>query len=202
MNDSTLPTPDLRQLRMLPPSRHPPMSHHHLPEPFRPQNLRSYVASYADIARPACNAATSATKLTGTKGAITQPEGRRTPKFIAPWPRAELREERAIIDTILHETDREPLSLPKKRHVERVGEELPLIDSESALLLFDANTLHAPATRILRQLLASERIRTAVAKATRRTTTRHAHTHALQAGELRPGRITFPTHRNSIPTNR
>lgn len=177
------------------------MSHHDLPEAFRPQNLRSYVASYADIARPACVAATTVTKETGTKGAITQPEGRRTARLIAPWTRADLSEERAIIDTILYETDREPLSLPEKRHVERVGEELALIDSESALLLFDANTLHAPATRILRELLASERIRTAIAEATRRTI-RQGSTQVPQLKELRPGNLTFPTHRNSMPRNR
>lgn len=180
------------------------MSHHDppdLPEAFRPQNLRSYVASYADIARPACIMANSINKETGTKGAITYPEGRRAPNFIAPWSQADLIQERAIIDAILHETDNEPLSLPEKQHVKRVGEELARIDSESALLLFDANTLHAPATRILRGLLASRRIRTSVEEVTRRTTP-PASLHAVHAKALRPGNITFPTHRNIIPLNR
>ncbi|POS70531.1 hypothetical protein DHEL01_v211077 [Diaporthe helianthi] len=175
------------------------MSRHDPPEAFRPQNLRSYIASYAEIAVPACIAAERVTRTAGTEGPINNPEGRRTPQLIIPCTASDLSEERAVIDAILHATDDVPLFLPAKRHVEHVGEELVLVDSESALLLYDANTLHAPATRILRDILASERTRILVAEAIQPPS--HQAGSLMPNNKLRPGNVTFPTHKNSVPRN-
>ncbi|CAN8100198.1 unnamed protein product [Discula destructiva] len=83
--------------------------------------------------------------------------------------------------------------LPKRRdclsvHIDHIGEELVRIDSENALLLFDADTLHKPVTRVLRAALSSPTIRDAVAAIL-----------SEGSGVIAPGKITFPTHRNSVP---
>ncbi|CAN8097458.1 unnamed protein product [Discula destructiva] len=76
---------------------------------------------------------------------------------------------------------------PCRLHVDLVGEELVRVDSENAVFIFDTMTLHIPATRILRQILASPSVQDAV--------------NAISPGrDLAPGNVTFPTHRNSVPS--
>lgn len=175
-----------------------------LPEQFRPQNLRSYITSYRDISSTASVAARAVTKSTATKGAITDPEGRRAPKTIRPWGQSERDLDSSIIDTILYETnpltgaDSNTCLFPCRQHVDYVGEELVRLDSEHALLLFDADTLHKPAIRIVQTLLASDHIRTAVSNVIHR----NVQTDAGNKGtgeSLAPGRVSFGTHRNTVP---
>lgn len=174
------------------------------PEQFRPQNLRSYITSYRGISSTASVAARAVTKSTATKGAITNPEGRRSPKTIEPWGQSDRDLDSSIIDTILYETnpltgaDSHTCLFPCRQHVDHVGEELVRLDSEHALLLFDADTLHKPATRIVQTLLASDQIRTAVSKVINRNIQAEAKGNGTEPS-LAPGRISFGTHRNTVP---
>ncbi|POS80747.1 hypothetical protein DHEL01_v200834 [Diaporthe helianthi] len=157
-----------------------------VPDQFKKQSLREYVDAYSRISRGAAFAMQRVTTGTATRGAITNPEGRRAPKIIEPWTQDQVDQERAIIHAVLA-GDNMPV-FPCRQHVDHVGEELVRVDSENALLIFDAMTLHMPATRLLREILASPSRRDAVNA-------------VLRPGgrDLAPGNITFPTHRNSIP---
>lgn len=130
------------------------------------------------------------TTQTATKGAITNPEGRRAPTSIEPWTQAESTEERAIIDAVLANFPDDIDVFPCRQHVDHVGEELIRTDSENAVLLFDADTLHKPATRILHAALANANIRDAVVAIIR----------PQDDSVMAPGKITFPTHRKGVPS--
>lgn len=161
---------------------------------FRPQVLREYVASYNSLAAMASVATSRATKDTATKSAIVNPEGRRAPKTIEPWRQYDMDMERTIIETVLRETDsrQDSILFPERQHVIHVGEDLARLDSENALLLYDADTLHKPAIRILRSLLAVESVREAITLAIQ-------HHSPGDWKRLRPGKVSFPTHRNMLP---
>lgn len=58
-----------------------------LPDQYQPQLLRAYIDSYTCIARNAVFDMQRVTTHTATKGAVTNPEGRRAPKIIEPWTR-------------------------------------------------------------------------------------------------------------------
>lgn len=159
---------------------------------FQPQGLREYIASYNSICATGSIATTLVTKTTATKG-----EGRRAPKTIEPWRPADIGLERAIVDAVLKKADSDSLLFPERQHVVHVGEDLARLDSENALLLYDSDTLHKPASRIMRSLLAVEHIRTAIALAIQH------HSRAGAGGaepRLRPGKVSFPTHRNLVPS--
>lgn len=161
------------------------MSESTLPESFQRQGLRSYVTSYHGIVRDVESLMRGVTKQTATKGLITNPEDRRAPRVIEPWTPAERDQERAVIDAVVAGLGDEPL-FPCKQHVRHVGEDIVRLDSENALLLFDADTLHKPAARIMREVLASDDTKAAV-------------TRALQSRkELVHGLISFPTHLNRV----
>lgn len=160
---------------------------------FQLQELRQYVESYNSISAAASIVTSRVTKDTATKGEITNPEGRRAPQTIEPWRQSDIDLERAIIDTLLQETDggADSVLFPERQHVIHVGEDLVRVDSEHAVLLHDSDTLHKPATRILRSLLAVERIRTAIELSIQR----HGRG---KRGSLRPGKVSFPTHQNQV----
>ncbi|KAL2281232.1 hypothetical protein FJTKL_11677 [Diaporthe vaccinii] len=160
------------------------MSEPTLPQSFQRQGLRSYITSYYEITHDA-ELMRGITKKTATKGPITNPEGRRAPRVIEPWNPAERDRHRAVIDAVVAGLGDEAL-FPCKQHVRHVGEDLVRLDSENALLLFDADTLHKPAARIMREVLASDNTRAAV--------TRALHSRK----ELARGLISFPTHRNRV----
>ncbi|KAF3760089.1 hypothetical protein M406DRAFT_335292 [Cryphonectria parasitica EP155] len=132
--------------------------------PFHLQSLRNYAESYDAIRRghlmPAASQRVS--KHTGTQGKITDPEGRLAPERIEPWTDF-LDEQRAIISMILRETagDSAPL-FPCRNHIQMVAEDLVCVDSEGALLLFDADTLHKPASRVSEALLSDATIRSTI----------------------------------------
>lgn len=134
-----------------------------LPERFQPQTFRQFIASYNEIAiaHLASPATTRVDLTTGTKGAIADPERRLAPERIEPWTDADREQERGIIATVLREVDgigADILAFPARYYADRVGEDLGRLDSENALLLFDNDTLHKPATKLLRLLLANNRI--------------------------------------------
>lgn len=163
-----------------------------------PQTLRQYVESYNSLSTNASAAIARVTRHTATKGDITNPEGRRAPQTIEPWTHADRDLERAIIDAILQGTDGAggaQLSFPSRQVVSAVGEDLVRVDSEHALLLYDSDTLHKPATRILRGLLGMSSVTSAVSSAIRSRGARGNQT-------LRPGEVRFPTHRNEVPAQR
>lgn len=172
-----------------------------LPERFQPQTFRQFVASYNEIAiaHLASPATTRVDLTTGTKGAITDPERRLAPERIEPWTDFDREQERGIIATVLREVDgigADTLAFPAKYYVDRVGEDLGRLDSENALLLFDNDTLHKPATRLLRVLLANNRIRTALA---RRQQQQQQRADTRQADHAyRPGKVSFTTHLNRL----
>lgn len=173
---------------------------------YRLQRLRSYVASYNDIVTRHLEspAVTRVNPRTATKGEITNPDGCLSPERIEPWSASELVQERGMIETILRAVDEagpDHVLFPSRDNVRHVSQDLGRLDSENALLLFDADTLHKPAARILRALLASAPIRAAL--------TQHAHERGQQANsphnqpqptfEYEPGEVTFPTHLNLLP---
>lgn len=162
-----------------------------------PQNLRQFVESYNSLTTNASAAIARVTRHTATQGDITNPEGRRAPKTIEPWTHADRELERAIIDAILEGTDGASgsLSFPSRQVVSAVGEDLVRVDTEHALLLYDSDTLHKPATRILRGLLGMDSVTIAVSSVVRSRGARGNQT-------LRPGEVRFPTHRNEVPAHR
>ncbi|KUI72954.1 hypothetical protein VM1G_08118 [Cytospora mali] len=174
-----------------------------LPECFQPQTLDEFVTSYNHIAMRhlASPAATQVNRTTATKGAITNPEGRLAPERIEPWNDFDREQERGIIATVLREARRiggDALNFPAQYYVDRVGEDLGIIDSENALLFFDSDTFHKPATRILRSLLANDRIKLALA---RRQQQQHANARQRDQSRFayRSGKVSFSTHLNRLP---
>lgn len=174
----------------------------HLPEHYRLQTLRRYIESYneAVLRHLASPAVTHVNPRTATKGDITNPDGRLAPERIQPWSEAEASQERQMIETILRAVEsagpNQPL-FPSKDNILHISQDLGRLDSENALLLFDADTLHKPAVRVLRALLANDSIRTALTQYVRQQ-----HTSSSQqqpSFEYIPGEITFPTHLNLLP---
>lgn len=188
-------------------------STHHmadLPEVFQPQTLRQFVASYNEVAisHLASPATTRVDHTTGTKGALTDPERRLAPEHIEPWTDLDREQERGIISTLLREVDgigADNIAFPARYHVDRVGEDLGRLDSETAVLYFDNDTLHKPASRLLRALLANDRVRKALE---RRQQYQQQQQHQQQridvqgdpsSSAYRPGGIGFTTHLNRLP---
>lgn len=165
------------------------LSHPDLPECFQQQTLRQFIFSYTSIAM-SHQTTSRADHTTGTKGVITDPERRLAPESIEPWTAADREQEHGMIAVLLREVDRvgaDHFAFPARYYSDCVGEDLGRLDSEHALLNFDNDTLHKPATRILRALLASDRIRTALAR--RQQQPGHHR-------QYRPGTVSFTTHLN------
>lgn len=129
---------------------------------------------------------------TGTRGAVTNPTRRFAPESIEPWTGTDCEQEQAMIYTLLREMDfagAESLVFPARYYVDRVGDDLGRLESEIALLHLDNDTLHKPAERLLRTLLANSRIMTAISR-------RQQHPDARQA--YRPGMVSFTTYLNGL----
>lgn len=162
----------------------------------RRQGFEAYIASYASITLDGISNKIDRNPATTTKGPITDPERRRVPTILEPWA-----DGCAVLDDIFFQlvgsaaadNDGRGSEFPCRDHVEETGHELPVVNSEAAVHLFDVDTVYKPAKRIIDSALnRTSNLYHLLPIALRR------HGYSVSPTTTQPGQVVFSPHSRTI----